>query len=398
MCLLWTVRADQAALKPVSNPPCQARPQSDAVLADFPRRRLTMRFGINFFPTVGPADRPAAQYYDECLRLTELADELGYHHVKTVEHYFFAYGGYSPDPVTFLAAAAARTRRLRLITGAAIPAFTHPVKLAAKLAVLDNISHGRLDVGFGRAFLPDEFEAFGVPIDESRERFDENVEAIRRLWSETDLVWQGKFHQFGPVTLLPRPYQDPHPQILVAAAFTPASCEAAGRNGYGLLLVPSISSRERVQEMLRIYRDARADGGHDPAGGQVQMSYNAYISEDGAHARLAGRRQVEHYSARLIEAVASWGRTRSDAYAGYERLVEQVRKTDYQQQLEENKVLAGTPDEVGDQLAQIREWFGDVTVSLQLSSGTASYEESERGLRLFAEHVLPRFEPAAVHA
>ncbi|GDY31994.1 LLM class flavin-dependent oxidoreductase [Gandjariella thermophila] len=354
-----------------------------------------MRFGINFFPTLGPADRSAAQYYDECLRLTELADELGYHHVKTVEHYFFPYGGYSPDPVTFLAAASARTRRLRLVTGAVIPAFTHPVKLAAKLAMLDNISRGRLDVGFGRAFLPDEFEAFQVPIDESRDRFDENVEAIRRLWSEEDLLWRGRFHQFGPVTLLPRPYQEPHPPILVAAAFTPASCERAGRNGYGLLLVPSISSRERVQEMLRLYRAARAEAGHDPQKGQIHMSYLAAIAEDGAQARRAGQEQSEHYSARLVDAVASWGRTRSDAYAGYERLVEQVRKTDYWQQLAENKVLAGTPDEVAGQLEAIREWFGDVTVSLQVNSGTTSYEEAERSLRLFADHVLPRLDTTA---
>lgn len=355
-----------------------------------------MRFGINFFPTLGPADRPAAQYYDECLRLTELADELGYHHVKTVEHYFFPYGGYSPDPVTFLAAAAARTRRLRLVTGAAIPAFTHPVKLAAKLAMLDNISHGRLDVGFGRAFLPDEFEAFQVNIDESRERFDENVEAIRRLWAEEDVVWKGRFHQFGPVTLLPRPFQRPTPPILVAAAFTPASCERAGRAGYGLLLVPSISSKERVQEMLGLHRAARAEGGHDPDGGQVHMSYNAYLSEDRDQARAAGRQQVEHYSARLVEAVASWSRTRSDAYAGYERLVDQVKKTDYDRQLAENKVLAGTPDDVAAQLSTIRDWYGDVTVSLQINSGTASYEEAERSLTLFARHVLPRFAPLDV--
>ncbi|HEY8481693.1 MAG TPA: LLM class flavin-dependent oxidoreductase [Spirillospora sp.] len=353
-----------------------------------------MRFGINFFPTIGPADRPAAQYYDECLRLAEIADELGFHHVKTVEHYFFPYGGYSPDPVTFLTAAAARTSRLRLVTGAAIPAFTHPVKLAAKLAMLDNIAHGRLDAGFGRAFLPDEFEAFQIPMDESRDRFTEGVEAIRRLWSEEDVIWEGRFHRFGPVTLLPRPFQRPHPPVLVAAAFTPASCARAGRDGHGLLLVPSISSTDHVQEMLRLYREARAEAGHDPHG-EVQMSYIASVAEDGAQAREIGRRNAEHYSARLADAVSSWGRTRSDAYAGYEKLADRVKKTDYRRQLEEHKVLAGDPDEVADQLAVIRDWYGDVTVSLQMNSGTATFQEAERALRLFAEHVMPRFASAA---
>jgi alkanesulfonate monooxygenase SsuD/methylene tetrahydromethanopterin reductase-like flavin-dependent oxidoreductase (luciferase family) len=353
-----------------------------------------MRFGINFFPTVGPAERPAAQYYAESLRLAELADELGYHHVKTVEHYFFAYGGYSPDPVTFLAAVAARTNRVRLITGAVIPAFTHPIKLAAKLAMLDNISGGRLDVGFGRAFLPDEFDAFQIPMDESRDRFDESVEAIRRLWTEENVVWKGRFHQFGPVTLHPRPFQQPRPPVLVAAAFTPASCENAGRNGYGLLLVPSIVPREHAQAMLRIYRDARAAAGHDPDGGEVHMSYNAYIAPDGDQARDAGRRHAEHYSVALADAVASWGRTRSSAYAGYERLAQVAQAGDYLQQVAENKALGGTPDEVAAQLEVIREWYGDVTVSLQLSTGTATFEEAERSLRLFAEQVMPRFTAA----
>lgn len=66
-----------------------------------------MKFGINLFPTVGPEDKSGVQFFDDCLALAERAEQLGFHHVKTVEHYFSAYGGYSPDPVTFLAAAAA---------------------------------------------------------------------------------------------------------------------------------------------------------------------------------------------------------------------------------------------------------------------------------------------------
>nr|BFF03012.1 hypothetical protein GCM10020241_46870 [Streptoalloteichus tenebrarius] len=191
-----------------------------------------MRFGINLPPNVSPAEKDGAQVFEEFLQLSELAEELGYHHVKTVEHYFTHYGGYSPDPVTFLAAVAARTSRIRLVTGAVLPVFSHPLKLAGKLAMLDNISRGRLDVGFGRAFLPDEFEAFQIPMDESRERFDEGVEACRRLWAEEDVVWAGRFHQFGPVTMLPRPYQRPHPPTLVATARTPESCEGP-RGGPG---------------------------------------------------------------------------------------------------------------------------------------------------------------------
>ncbi|MDH6132391.1 alkanesulfonate monooxygenase SsuD/methylene tetrahydromethanopterin reductase-like flavin-dependent oxidoreductase (luciferase family) [Kitasatospora sp. MAA4] len=350
-----------------------------------------MKFGINFFPTVGPAEKPAGRHFDECLRLAELADRLGFHHIKTVEHYFTEYGGYSPDPVTFLAAAAARTHRVRLVTGAVLPAFTHPLKLAGQLAMLDNISKGRLDVGFGRAFLPDEFEAFEVSMDESRARFDEGVEACRRLWQEEDVVWEGRFHRFGPVTMLPRPYQQPHPRILVATAKTPASAQAAGRNGYGVMLVPSINKREQVQDMLALYRKSAVDAGFQPTDEDVHMSYSCYLSPDPQEARERGRAYSERANRALASAVASWRTTSSADYAGYEKIVDRVGHGDFDRQLSEGKALVGTPDEVRARLEDIREWFGEITVSLQVISGDMPYEESARSMTLFAEHVLPAF-------
>ena len=108
------------------------------------------------------------------------ADELGYQHVRTIEHYFHPYGGYSPNPLLFLTAVAARTQRVRLVTGAVLPAFNHPLKLAGEIGMLDAISHGRVEVGFARAFLPHEFRRFGVSLDDSRARFDEGLETVRR--------------------------------------------------------------------------------------------------------------------------------------------------------------------------------------------------------------------------
>src|SRR5206468_3092753 len=171
-----------------------------------PRRRRQpgeMKFGLNFFPSFRLSDYSTAEYFAQCLRLAERADELGYNSVKTVEHYFYEYGGHSPNPVVFLAAVAARTRRLRPITGAVIPAFNNPVKLAAELAMLDNLSNGRLDVGFGRAFIPKEFEVFGVSMEESRARFEEGVDIVTRLWTEDRVTYAGRFHTFSDVHLMP---------------------------------------------------------------------------------------------------------------------------------------------------------------------------------------------------
>jgi alkanesulfonate monooxygenase SsuD/methylene tetrahydromethanopterin reductase-like flavin-dependent oxidoreductase (luciferase family) len=148
-----------------------------------------MKCGLNFFPSCRPVWKSAEEYFREALDLCELADTLGYATVKIVEHYFRPYGGYSPSPLIFLAAAAQRTSHVRLVTGAVLPAFNHPLKLAAELALVDCISGGRLDAGFARASLPHEFEAFEVSMEESRPRFEEGIAVV---FQETAVAWTGR--------------------------------------------------------------------------------------------------------------------------------------------------------------------------------------------------------------
>ena len=155
-----------------------------------------MQFGVTFFPDVTPDVKSARQYYAETFELVDFAADLGFMHAKIIEHYLSPYGGYSPDPLQFLAAVAARQPEMRLMTGAVIPAFGHPLQLAARIALLDSMSGGRLDVGFARAFLPHEFDAFGVSMDDSRPLYEEGIEAIRRLLTEEEVTFEGRYHRF----------------------------------------------------------------------------------------------------------------------------------------------------------------------------------------------------------
>src|SRR5215831_1600302 len=91
-----------------------------------------MQFGVQFFPAVDHTDKSAAEYYAESLAIAEEAEALGFRHVRTVEHYFTRYGGYSPNPIVFLTAASQRTRTMRLVTGAVLPVFNHPSSSRAK--------------------------------------------------------------------------------------------------------------------------------------------------------------------------------------------------------------------------------------------------------------------------
>ncbi|HSW70067.1 MAG TPA: LLM class flavin-dependent oxidoreductase [Gammaproteobacteria bacterium] len=112
-----------------------------------------MKFGLSFLPDCSPKDKSAIEYYKEALILCDLADKAGLHYIKMTEHYLHPYGGYCPSPLSFLCAVAARTSQIRLMTGCVLPAFHHPIQLAANVAMLDAISNGRADIGFARARL-----------------------------------------------------------------------------------------------------------------------------------------------------------------------------------------------------------------------------------------------------
>src|SRR5215831_16899920 len=214
-----------------------------------------MQFGVQFFPDVRPAEKSAAAYFREALDLAEEADRLGYTHIRIVEHYFHYYGGYSPNPIVFLAAAAQITKRARLVTGAVLPAFNNPLKLAGELAMLDALCDGRLDIGFARAFLPHEFARFGVKLDESRARFDEGMEQVRLLLEQEHATSNGRFLSFHDVTSLPRPTQRPRPPFYVAALATNESFERAGAAGHGVMAIPLGGGA--MAELIGRYREAR---------------------------------------------------------------------------------------------------------------------------------------------
>ncbi|RSM81611.1 flavin-dependent oxidoreductase [Kibdelosporangium aridum] len=353
-----------------------------------------MLAGLNFLPTLGPDEMPADRFYAECLELCEVADDLGFSHVKAVEHHFHEWGGYSPDPVVFLTAVAARTRNVRLVTGAVVPAFQHPVKLASSLSVLDNISGGRLDAGFGRAFLPSEFAAFDIPMSESRDRMQEGVTAVERLWHDEQFRWEGKFHQFGPLPrMLPRPVQQPGPPVFMAATVSPESFQWAGERGYHLMIIPIVASHQRLVELLEVHRAARVEAGHPPQG-RVHVSYHCYVAESGTEARQRAEEHFEHYKTKQLEAYGSWRGVKSDQYPGYEKMEEATRRTTFTDLLDAGNVVVGDVDEVTKAMLRIGELYPGAEVSLQVRFGDVTHEEALRSVRLIGREVLPSLRSA----
>ena len=348
-----------------------------------------MEFGVQFFPVVAGHEKSAAQYWSECLHLTGLLDELGYTSVRTVEHYFHRYGGLSPSPLTFLAAAAMRTKHARLITGACLPVFNNPLQLVSEIGLVDAISGGRLEVGLARAFLPLEFVRFGVSLDQSRARFEEGLAVIMRLLTEEGVSHDGRFHQFKETTTYPRPTQRPHPPIWVAALTTQESFINAGTRGQGIMAIPMTGGR--MKELLDLYRNAWRAAGH-PGNGRIMLAFHMFCDESEAAARAKTEADLNYYLRSVVEAASDWtGGASTKDYPGYDRIIAEFAKETWATQVDKGVAWIGTPARL---VAMIKDYDAQVggfdIASMQVNFGTMPVEIAEASMRLFSAEVMPR--------
>src|ERR1700686_426688 len=158
-------------------------------------------------------EQTAAAAFEEALGQIEAADRWGLDAIWLAEIHQQARRSVLTAPLTVAAAIAARTRRIKIGTGVQVLPLCHPLRLAEETATIDQISKGRLLFGVGRSGNPRSYEAYGVPYGESRERFAETLEILKRAWTEPSFSYQGKYYSFDNVKLTPKPFQKPWPEI-----------------------------------------------------------------------------------------------------------------------------------------------------------------------------------------
>ena len=234
-----------------------------------------MQFAV-VLPSFGPPARdPAIQ--SRLRDVAEAADELGYHVVFTAEHLVYPqeirtpypYGGRFPfavtDPVldvpTTLAWVAAVTKHVRLAASVMVLPYHEPIALAKALTTIDVLSGGRLMVGVASGWLREEFDLLGVPFRERGARTDEYLAALRALWTEDRVTFQGRFVRLEEAAFFPKPIQKPYPPIWIGGA-SAAAFRRVARIGDGWLAVPR-SPDALAADVARIRREAEA-AGRDP--------------------------------------------------------------------------------------------------------------------------------------
>ena len=178
-----------------------------------------MKFGI-FLLLQSPDMRPSQETYDHALEQGVLADQLGFDYIVAAEHHFSSYG-FLPCPLLLIPTLAERTRQIRFSTAVVVLPLRNPIQLAEEIAMLDIITRGRVEVGFGTGYQQYEFQRFGVNLAENRAMFEEALELITKLLSTENVSYQGRYWTLPETTTLPRPITKPHPQFWRATSTVP---------------------------------------------------------------------------------------------------------------------------------------------------------------------------------
>lgn len=212
------------------------------------------------------------QVYAETFEQVELAEHLGLELCWFTEHHFIA-DGYLPNFVPVAAAAAARTSTIRFSTDICLMPFRDPVRLAEDLAILDNISNGRMELGAGMGYAAHEFAGFGIPLSRRVSLTEEAIEILQLAWRREPFSFAGKRYTYSDLRVTPDPVQDGGPPLWIAATSKPGALRAARYDTHLLPQGPRSAVLDPWQEELR-------NTGRDPSDKRVGIIRGVFVTDD----------------------------------------------------------------------------------------------------------------------
>ena len=244
---------------------------------------------------------------EEIQRYLKRAEELNFHSIWVQEQAVLRQAASAIEGITMLSYAAAVTRRARLGMAVFLINLRSPIQLAKSLASLDQLSQGRLIAGVGLGAVTRLYQAYGLSPDKRLARFHEALTLMQKLWTEDNVTFEGKFWQLKNATLVPKPFQKPHPPIWFGAN-EPAALRRAALRGSGFIGAGS-SATANFKEQVKIVRQALAEAKKNPA--EFTIGKRVYIAVDRDRDRAAKRLSewfgAYYGAADLAEKVSVWG-------------------------------------------------------------------------------------------
>ena len=321
-----------------------------------------MKFGVLQFFSWPQRRIPLPEVYQRALERIKLMDQTGYDAVWLAEHHFSTYS-VCPSVHVMGMHVADITKNLRIGTGVSLAGFYHPLRLAEEVALLDQLSGGRVNWGAGRGFDPTEFKAFGVSPDESYDRFREHVEIVLKAWTNDRFSYNGVFNQYEDIEVLPKPLQDPMPYWIATSSL--GAIEWAAEHGHPILMSPH-SSHETITDHLNRYRE-------------LLSSHDNWHDKDTPIARLVAIGRSEHEAEAVARSGAQW------MFGSYFQSRKGGNEVDPEERLAayvSSNIVYGTSDQVVDKLIELEE-----TIPLEYMLAAPL---SHRSFELLTHEVLPQ--------
>lgn len=329
-----------------------------------------------------------AETFDEWLDLADVCEDIGLDCFWLAEFHFRPRTIVSA-PLVVASAIAARTTRIKVGLAVELLPLANPVRLAEEAATLDHISKGRFVFGVGRSSFVDAYRGYNVDYGESRQRFMESLQIIRCAWGEEPFSYEGQYHQFYNVNVVPKPYQQPHPPIRIACE-SKDTFAVMGKLGFPIFIRHQMEI-PALRELLQQYEDERHLAGFSGSN-DVILQVAAYLAESAEQARADTEAGLLSERERALEFAKNTG----DEEA-YKRLT-RVRELRYEELVQRpglgvypNPNLFGTPETLVDILKQYEEELGITGVSFNMNPGLIPHEKILSSLRLLGERVIPKF-------
>ncbi len=323
--------------------------------------RFDLFWVLDHYPETGEASSDVvARVLDE----TVAAEQLGFDGCWYAEHHFTPYG-VCPSPPVLLAAAAARTTRIRLGAAVSVLPFAHPVHTAEAFALVDVVSKGRLDLGVGSGYLAQEYEGFAIAFADKRQRFDEAFAFLLDLWQGRRVEHSGPHFPSPPVTLNVEPVQRPHPPVWVAVV-RPDSVRPVARKGFPIMMIPYAHNMR--DQHLHLFADAYRSAAPDDRHSGLATAYHALVGPSTEEAQAT----VLPYLRRFIA-------TRTQHMGG-----------SADEMLANDLVIVGDPAACIDRIRRLAQ-SGVTHLLLMMSFGGMPAAVVARSLHLFATEVIPAF-------
>jgi alkanesulfonate monooxygenase SsuD/methylene tetrahydromethanopterin reductase-like flavin-dependent oxidoreductase (luciferase family) len=341
---------------------------------------------IGLFDHVEYAGRPLAATFDERLAFAQAADEAGIYCLHVAEHHATPLN-MVPVPGVYLGAVARSTRRMRLGPLVYLLPLYSPLRLIEEIAILDQLSHGRLEVGVGRGVSPFELRYHKIDPDRSRDIFIDAFDCISAGLTTDSLSYSGPHYIYENVPIALRPLQQPHPAFWYGSSNATGSTWAGERGLHFVTLGPTPFAKANIDA----YRAALAKRGAPaqpksefPGGAVIGVQRHIFVADTEAEAKRFAKPAMEHHLANL-----NWLRTKHGVTGPASRM-NVPRGETFEDCVADGSVIAGSPDRVYAEIERQAAELGINYLLTYLFLGTMTLPDALRSLQLFSSEVMPK--------